>query len=361
MLALVAGVERYVARHDVDYVHPWSWDWKRTGAAATREAAGCDVLCFGDSLVKFGLVPRVLEDRLGGRSYNLAVGAGQASTTYFLLRRALAAGARPRAIVVDFKPHLLAYDVRNNDRQWPEFLTAAECLDLSWSARDAGFFAQTMLGRLLPSVRGRVEVGAAIVAALRGESSSPRDALPPIWRNWRINKGAQVAPRGPGPPNAGDAWAHDLFPPGWRFHAVNACYVRRFLALARSRGIPVYWLLPPIRPDAQSHCERTGLDGRFARFVEAMRSEFPGLVVLDGRRSGYGAEVHVDPVHLDRRGAASLSADVAAALGRRGTESGWITLPSYRERPWRGTLEDLEESRVALLSPDRGRDGAGRR
>ncbi|HWE37494.1 MAG TPA: hypothetical protein VG406_13070 [Isosphaeraceae bacterium] len=361
MLALVAGVEHFLARHDVDYVHPWAWDWKRAGSAASRQAVGCDVLCFGDSLVKFGLLPRVLEDRLGARSYNLAVGAGQASATYVLLRRALAAGARPRAIVVDFKPHLLAYNVHNSDHQWPELLTPGESLDLSWSARDAGFFAETMLGRLLPSVRCRAEVGAAVTSALRGESASPRDALPPIWRNWNVNKGAQVAPRGPGPPGAGEGWANELFPPDWAPHPVNASYVRRFLALARSRGIAVYWLLPPIRPDAQADGERTGVDARFARFVESMRADCPALVVLDGRRSGYGAEVHVDPVHLDRRGAAALSADVATVIGRGGVPAAWITLPSYRERPTRGPLEDLEESRVALRDQGRRRNGAGRR
>lgn len=363
MLALVAGVERHLARHDVDYVHPWAWDWKRSGAAASKEAAGCEVLCLGDSLVKFGLLPRVIEERLGVRSYNLAVGAGQASATYFLLRRALDAGARPRAVVVDFKPHLLAYDVHNSDAMWPLLLSPGECLDLAWSARDAGFFARTLLARLLPSVRGRAEVGAAIAAALRGGSSSPRDSLPPVWRNWNVNRGAQVAPRGPGPPGAGAGWAHELFPAAWEPHPVNVAYVRRLLALAAARGIVVHWLLPPIRPDSQAECERIGLDARHAAFVAALRAEFPGLVVLDGRRSGYGAEVHVDPVHLDRRGAAALSADVAAALGGRERPSGWVALPPYRERPAPGRLEDLEESRIALqdLAHGRARDGAGRR
>ena len=39
------------------------------------------VICFGDSLVKLGIVPAVIEGRLGRRAYNLSACAGQAPAT----------------------------------------------------------------------------------------------------------------------------------------------------------------------------------------------------------------------------------------------------------------------------------------
>ena len=101
MISLMTIVEGYIGRNDLDFRHPWGWDWKQTVRAIGREARGCEVLCFGDSLVKYGVVPRVLEARLGRRAYNLAVANGQAPTAYFLLRRALEAGARPAAVLID--------------------------------------------------------------------------------------------------------------------------------------------------------------------------------------------------------------------------------------------------------------------
>ena len=57
MLALVAGVERYVAAPDDDLCHPWGRDWRAADRAARGKAAGCDVLCFGDSLAKYAVIP----------------------------------------------------------------------------------------------------------------------------------------------------------------------------------------------------------------------------------------------------------------------------------------------------------------
>ena len=63
---------------------------------------------FGDSLVKHGILPEVLEARLGAPAYNLALPASTAPAQYYLLRRGSPCGAAPRAIVVnDIAPGLL--------------------------------------------------------------------------------------------------------------------------------------------------------------------------------------------------------------------------------------------------------------
>src|SRR5690242_11471473 len=107
MLCLVGAVERWVSHHSYDFTHPELWDWKAASAAAQKIAPKCEILCLGDSLLKVGFLPKVLEHHTGKSSHNMAVFAGQAPGSYFLLRRALESGARPKAVVVDFKPTIL--------------------------------------------------------------------------------------------------------------------------------------------------------------------------------------------------------------------------------------------------------------
>ena len=80
MIGLVAGIEWTLAGHDLDFTTPVHWDWRVIGKAATRpdRVAGKDVLIFGDSLVKFGVMPEVIKRRSGKVAYNFALHTGQA-------------------------------------------------------------------------------------------------------------------------------------------------------------------------------------------------------------------------------------------------------------------------------------------
>ncbi len=350
MLVAVVGIEGVVQRHDLDFVHPWSWDWKKSAEAARRHSVDCEVLCFGDSLIKFGLIPRVLEEGSGHRTYNLAIGAGPAPATYFLFRRALDAGARPKTVVVSYKPHLLAWDsLAKSQRHWPEMLTTREMLDLAWSAGDAGFFARTATARLLPSLRDRYEIRSVVGASLQGRNASLKYVLPIVFRNWRENRGATVKPPSPPQPMDAFAWARDLFPESWSCHPVNDVYLQRFLNLAESRQIQVVWLLPPVSPEVQARSEQTGIEGRYLAFVRAVQARHPALTVIDARHSSYPREVFLDPIHLDRHGAVALSHDIAPFLSDPSSmQPGWFRLPAYREHPTKIAPEDLIQSMTAL-------------
>ena len=76
----------------------------------------------GDSLAKLGVAPSLVEARSGRSVYNLAVCAGQAPSSYFLLRRVLDSGARPTAILVDFFPRLLQVPPQHTPL-WPALST----------------------------------------------------------------------------------------------------------------------------------------------------------------------------------------------------------------------------------------------
>jgi hypothetical protein len=354
LVGLVLIVDGLLARfEDPFFTTVWATDWRLTARAAGREALGREVLCFGDSLVKFGVLPRVIEARAGRSAYSLAINAAPTPTSYFLLRRALEAGARPRAVVVDFFPLLIADDPWKGLRNYPELISTRDGLDLACTAGDPGLFAALTLGRLLPSVRARFEIRASLLAALRGGFASWPDGLRVGRRNWAVNRGAQPLPSGRHAPEGDGPLIRACCPVSWSCDRLNRTYLERFLRLAAAYGVRVYWLLPPMDPAVRERRARSGVDAAYTRLAREVQARFPDVTVIDARDSGYGASVHVDPLHLDRRGAFALSTEVAAVLARdlagAGPASRWVALPPYAARPIDVPLEDFAESRIALL------------
>ena len=88
MLALVAAVEWSVSRNEIKFTTIATSAWTLSGQHLTK-AAHSSVVCFGDSLVKDGVIPPVLEDRHGLTAWNLALPKGSAPVHYLLLRRLL--------------------------------------------------------------------------------------------------------------------------------------------------------------------------------------------------------------------------------------------------------------------------------
>ena len=355
-LALMIAAECCLSGHADAITRPESWDWWLSGRAARGEAAGYKVLCFGDSLVKYGVQPRVLGERLGLPVRNFALCSGPAPASYFLLRRALEGGARPDVVIVDFTRGILDEGPLSTSRPYPwgELLSTGEALELARSARCAGLFGSIQANRLLPSLRARPTLRTCLLSALRGEGFSMRSPSTTLRRNWSANLGAQINPRDPhpldfeAPPGAEAAFS------AWHCDPVNASYVRKFLELAASRRVAVVWLIPPIKPGLQATIDRSTDDVRFDAFISWMQPHHPGLLVVDGRHAGYPACVFVDVVHLDRQGAFALSNGVAEVVGRRlasgSAGPNWLPLPPYRERAEDIVLEDVAQSGTACAA-----------
>ena len=349
MAALVVAVELSLARHPLAFGLPDWGEWSSSGRAARAVAPGCDVLCFGDSTIKDGLQPRVIEARLGRPAYNLAVSATPPPASFFLLRRALRAGARPAAVVVGFSPALLA-DHPRQAPLWGQLLDAREALELAWACREAGVFVRTALDRYVPSVGGRHVIRNNLRAALLGLPDGRRDFVLGMRRNWSRNRGA-AALFVTGYRGEIDGRFDPYLKPGWTPQPVQWAYVRRFFALAAAHGVPVYWVIPPLSPTLEGRRAGLGLAAAYDRFARRLLGELPGVTVLDGRRSGYGLDAFADAAHLNRRGAAALSADVAAAIGRRRAgvpASRWVELAPFADRPDDPRLEDFHQSMTAL-------------
>jgi hypothetical protein len=336
MLALVAVVELIVSARRLDFTTVWADDWRRSALAATRQAPSRDVLVFGDSLVKFSVLPKRIESKTGLRAYNLALNAGTMPSAYFMLRRTLEAGARPKVIVADFCALMQPDRPIRSIRLYPDMATLRDVLDLSWTSGDADFLASTLLGKLLPSYKCRYEIRESVKAAFDGRRASPWPAQSNIWVTWKLEDGAQ-----PMPSNGQGGWTNaemvrDLSPTRWECDAINAAYVEKFLKLAESRQIPVVWLIPPLHPEVHSLRAVQGSDEAYTRFVEVTVSRHPGVMVLDARRSGYDRTLYIDTIHLGRQGAESLSTDLARLLldriGHPPKADRWVQLPRYEPR-----------------------------
>ena len=358
MLVIVAAVEPIVARHACRWAHTIVLDWRATGRSVGREAPGCDVLCFGSSMSKFGVLPKVIKARTGRRAYNFALLNGPPPASYFLLKRAIDRGARPSAVVVDFDHHRLKADPRSPlyNYPWAELLRPAESYDLARATDDAGLFGSLMVQSAVPSVRRRHEIRTAVLVRANGYAGALDDlggafnsTKPAFDRNRVVNCGAVVnKPSNPGQNSPPIGFER---PEAWTCHPVNARYVERFFKLCEARGIAVYWLVPPVSPRQQETRDRTHAEVRYLNVVRALAARYPNVTVVDGRSAGFPASAYIDHVHLDRAGAVALS-DALAKVFARGpgvvAAPRWIDLPRFAADSGDDGVEDLGQSELAL-------------
>ena len=350
-LILLALVEVSLGGAPLRFADPASLSW-RLSLAAAEGAPGstCQVACLGDSLVKIGVLPRVIEATTGQAAYNFAMGRAPAPATYFLLRRLLANGSRPRTIVVDFKPSILAGGPKFNLREWQAVLRPSEAVELANTAGGVRFLVEIALGRLLPSWRGRWEIREAIAAALANRVAPTYRNNRLALRNWGINagthlNGSQACFDG----QIAEESRRKLVIPRWECHRANAIYVEKFLALAAAHGVAVVWLIAPSSPELQALREQTGGDAAFAAFVQAAQRRHPTLSVVDGRHSGYATATFADATHLNGRGAATLSHELALLLTHPADLAGkWVALPPFRTWDLGVSAEAIERSTAII-------------
>lgn len=363
MIVLIVTIELGYMRGNLDFMDNVAVSWKYTGKAVNRRAKGNSILCFGDSMLKFGLLPRLLAADTGQKTYSLAVLSGSAPSSYFLLRRALDSGARPSAVIVDFARGILGDGPASVTRPYPwvELLGLRELAELCWTAKDPDLAASLGVRWFLPSSRQRHEIRAHLLARLANKPTDQREVSPALRRNWLANAGGQANPKVEPFEDVVIPENQPIKPGSWRCDPVNALYLHRFLELAQHHGIQVYWMLTPVTPGTFSHWVHSGDEQLYIDYVRDQQSRFSNLVVLDARKSGYERSVFVDGVHLDRDGAAALSVGVAQALRtslRGGSPTGntkaesnkWVMIPKFANPSPALPIEDVRESRLALKS-----------
>jgi hypothetical protein len=360
MIALVVAIERYAVRASIMVPTPFHGgsSWNHARQRLHRTVLGREILCFGDSEVQDGVVPAILEERTGRSSYNLAVQAGSPPSSYFLLRRAVDAGARPSLILVDFDPLMMTLSPARTDPSypWSELLSYRDAFDLGWTTCNTNLLAETLVKCTLRSVSIRHEIRRGLLNALKEEASPEHDSILATWRNLNMNKGSILNDKNPkfqdGPAPSPSA---KRLRGTWKPDKANEAYVRRFLDLAARIQARVYWLLPPVTPGSQAWFEYVGDDERVVRFIRQLQDRYPNLVVLDARHAGFKPQVFVDPKHVDHEGAfawsVSLSEAIRGSCDRPALASRWIELsaPTTPIRRPAGTEILAESFAVARL------------
>lgn len=357
---LIVGVERKVSRHRADVTTETAACWAFAAASAGGEAARSEILGFGDSLIKYAFQPQVIEARTGRKAFNLAGYAAPPSRDYLMLKRVLAAGGKPSALVVYFGVIHLGGAPRFHERRFAEFVTAAEAFELARTSRDPGLFGLLMTGRHIPSVRARFEIRGNVMTALSGQGLKWADAFYPLRRNWNQARGAHVGsnePHAPDDPEAARARALELYAYEYQDVAwgqsVEERYIRRFLDLAVERNIPVYWVLPPLPPTLEQRQREVRVTELTDALARRISHDYANVVVVDGRGRGYDPTAFcADDVHLNCRGANAFSRDLADLIRHRSGNSepapAWVTLPRYRPGEMVANLEDLAHT-IAFL------------
>jgi hypothetical protein len=362
MIGLVLLVEGLIGTHTLDLMTSEQLGWWMAGRAASHQARHSQVLCLGTSMAGLGIVPRLIEQRTGLAGYNLAICAGQSPAQYYLLRRALKAGAKPSVVMVDLNPCFLALDYRyaGNADVWPFLLGPWDCLDMAWTVGDPAFLARTLLATGIPSARFRHQLRAAALAALEGRAwSRRRDSLLGI-RNLNQNRGAGLFPRNPkygGEIASGYEYAYIQCDGEW--DRGNLEFLHRMIGLCKENQIRIHGVLMPMAPALLNRRRELGLDAAFVRRVRRLQDAAPSLVVLDARGLSYQPSAFWDAVHLSVEGALVLSDDLGkllASSGAAGRQALWIDLRRFQSRGIDCPVEELGSSAVAL-----GPDSAARR
>jgi hypothetical protein len=359
MLGLIVAVESFLMVHDLDFTTLVASNWRIEGEAPAKFAARNEILLYGDSMVKFGIQPKILGTKLGKQAYNFALYCGSAPSSYFMLKRSFDAGAKPLAIIVDFQPELImgdSLDVRS--RVYPELLSFAELAELCWNAKNSNRFAEFVVCKILPSARKRYEIQASFQAAVKGQTDSVKDRMIAAERNWRVNRGAEVLSKNPyfnGDVPTTGAYPAMFWTP-WRVDSLNAHYIDKFLKLARSHNVTVFWVMQPNAPEVDAHRERVGYNAQYEAYARKCIARFANLVVIDGRHINLPPQVFTDPVHLDKDGATACSLGVAEVLRNHlfdpKNQPRWVALPDHRNEMRTIPLEDTIESSLAIKAEE---------
>lgn len=357
MLGLLLAIELFFSRASLDLARPEYWLWYATGRSARHETKNAEILCLGTSQTSYGVVPQVLEERLGRRTYNLAMCSSPPQADYYLLKRTLDSGAKPKALVLDLHPHLMKNDYWGCIRFFPNLLSASESIDMGWTARDPDFTTEVLLAKAFPSINNRFDIRSAILATLDGKPCSMRKpTLASLW-NRVNNQGAMILAPGTEatPPRDLTPTDHEwLAPPTWKHEHINTLYVRRLLKLAAANDITVFLLLPPLDARLQQLREEKGLASSFEAFARGLQAHHPNLVVVDGSHSGYPASAFADAMHVSRTGAISMTCDLGEILrpyleGSPRPSSRWLALPPYREQKSHAVIVNIAEVKETSL------------
>lgn len=283
-----------------------------------------EIVYLGNSQMHYGVMPGIVADELTRRGqpadpgYNLALPGTGLETSWLLARDVLKDRHKPKVLVLGVCPFMLAVEHTERDCQYWRYGTLRDVAE--YVQADPACPPSTLATGAFRGLSNLVEFGLAR-SRKPGMETRPEHLQQGLGGYWLPDQAAasHIVPEA--------TWRHVLhnfFPARFTFRddGRQALVLRRFRDLARDRGMNLVLVYPPQLP---AFCQRLYLDNGEARFdawiTRLCRRE--GIAYYDLRDSArYVHEDFEDPVHLNARGAARFSRDLATVLQ---------TAPSARE------------------------------
>jgi hypothetical protein len=215
----------------------------------------------GDSVARGGILATQLNASLppDQMAYNLALAATGPEFPYFQLKREIAAGRAPQAIIYAPSPHTFSSKrvplLVGGFCTWPEIV---EVVRAGYAPLDVLY---GILCKLSYSLRNREQ----IVGLLKGRDATNANLLAPVRPS--PSSGASPQPR-------------------WTVANLNATYKRRFsvwsfndyffqkfLRLAQTNHIPVYWVTMPVLPAVYECRKQYDFESDYFRFLNNLQQQ----------------------------------------------------------------------------------------
>ena len=307
VIVLVEGALAFVPENTMIRTFRWM------KALITAQPAP-DIQLHGDSVAQGGLLAGEVMSQLPESTtvFNAAMQGTGPEFTFYLLQRQLRSGRAPRAIVLAHSPH--TYVTERMGILSGAFLDARDLPDAQ--LRGEHFF-DTLYGvlcRMSFTLRHREEI-ASIVKGKRKALDEWNEPLPTaeFVVEDLASDPTTAEERRRRPPSP----VHDVFRRRFTPDAGERRYLARTLALAKSRGITVYWLTMPEHPTVASIRDSIGFTREYEHFVDSLAARRE-VVALRLSHPVWPAEDFADHSHLVFESSQRVSRELGRLLAASG-------------------------------------------
>ena len=251
----------------------------------------------GDSVAAGGIVGSEVEKFLPSNVsvHNAAMAGTGPEFSYFVLKRQLAAGRAPKAILYAPSPHTFASGrvslLVGGYCKW------SELPDVARTRSEPFEQVYGVLCKLSYTLRYREQLGDWI----KGRRADDEDG------------GAKPSKAGGPVKHYTVATIHLMYKKPFEVRGFNGAMFEKFLSLAEENHIPVYWATMPVMPAVHEGREPSGFDGEYYRFLDGLKAEH-GVQLLVREFPVWADEKFKDMTHLNTEGAEEFSKLVGEKL-----------------------------------------------
>lgn len=248
----------------------------------------------GDSAAQSGIIATQLAESLPPNQfvYNVALAGTGPEFPYFILKRQIAAGKAPKAVIYAPSPHTLA------SKRVPVlvggFCCWGEILEIAKTRLEPCDVVYGILCKMSYSLRYREQ----LAGLLKGRPPSgtdnpdaPADALPTAskpTKHYTVEK------------------LHPMYKKPFEVREFNRVLLEKFLHLANEHDIPVYWVTMPVIPAVYESRKRFNFEGAYYGFLADLQQRY-GIRFLHKEFTILDDDSFKDSTHLNQPAARQFS------------------------------------------------------